>query len=423
MFSNPFSARVAREGQRGYPVFWILLVLSLPSLQAQPLTLRDALQSALRSHPARAVVEASRRAEEGRRLQALSPPAPEITYHEEEIEAGRSLGTGANRQFLLGQRFDIPLLIGAHAWKHGAWISALEARQEAVDREIRASVIIAYATLAARQEQAQVRTRTAREAADYAHRVGLQREAGEVPELDLLRARAEEARTALAARQAETDLRSAVEELRALTGVTTLTVDARLDSLTSVPARDPALALDEIVERHPSVREADHLTEGWKSEVSLAWMSLLPSFQASWIRQRIGVTDTFWGAEFTASLPLWFLFDTRGKVIEARAEVRRAEAEAQGQRLAVRVRLHRALADLAQAEQALGSWQHRFLPEAEALATQARIGRDAGSLDPAEYYDALRSAEELRSAYFDSLISYYTALARYEQDTGLTILP
>ena len=134
------------------PVIRAALLLTLSCLwhcgavaTAQQPRLDSLLSAVGDGHPRIRAALAEIDMQRGRKLQAIAPPAPTLTFHEEEIPAGATLGSGNQRIWQVSQGFDLPLLIGARGYVFGHLQRAAEHRLAVARAMVRAEIVSAYA--------------------------------------------------------------------------------------------------------------------------------------------------------------------------------------------------------------------------------------------------------------------------------------
>lgn len=409
-----------------------LCVSAAPRAAAQPvfsmrLSLRDALALAHMErgnpmNPRLAAAMAEIRVENGRRLQALSPPAPELLYHEEEIAAGASFGGGGQRIWQVSQEFDVPLLFGLHSRQYAASGRAAERRYEALRRELRAGVIRAYARASARMEQVKLLRDNARLMADFAEKAALRVRAGDAAPLEALRARSERELARIALGNGERELMAALGELYLLLDRIVTPGDGDTLDVLPLPAVDPASLADWDVESHPLLQEADWLRAAAEANSSRNWMLLLPTFRAAYFRQEIASTGRFWGAELSARVPLWFFLGQRGAIEERNALTAQAQEELTYRFAALHHRFNAARGSAAAALRSARSYADSLLPEAGEIRRSAERAFAAGGISYLEYIDAMKNANAILLGYHDAVAACYEALAELEYMTGTPLL-
>ena len=159
-----------------------------------------------------------------------------------------------------------------------------------------------------------------------------------------------------------------------------------------------------------------------RSNASWRWMEFLPRFNATWFRQDFADIGQHWGAELTASLPLWFLFDTRGSIEEHRAASRMAEEDYTIAVMQFEKRSALSFGRLQAAGENYLTYEEDLLREASTISSTAKLGYMSGEINYMEYLAAQQTVNEIRLGFFDALVELYGAIAEYELYTNTRIL-
>ena len=431
------------------PLLLLLLLLLLPpdgmTTLAQPLRLSTLLNTVDDAHPRIRTALAEIDVQRGRKLQAIAPPAPRLTFHEEEIPSGEALGTGAQRIWQLSQEFDLPLLVGARGAMYGHLERAAEYQLSVARAMVRAEIIDRYATWHACLRQYVLLEENQRLAAEFARTARLRHDAGESSALEAARARAEEASARIVRDQARRSLEEAAAALALATAR-----DIPSDVAAMPDSLDPAELLRRLPsseeaklapsadayrsaagesataagkrETSPLLRSLREERDAARSNASWRWMEFLPRFEASWLHQDFKHLGPHWGAELTASLPLWFFLDTRGSIIEHDAMARQAEARYERAAIEIDRDVRIARRALATAASKMHAYTDALVLEARRIAHAADIGYDSGEVGYMEYLSARQAVNAITIGYHDALAELYRAVARYELVSGIHIL-
>jgi outer membrane protein TolC len=154
--------------------------------------------------------------------------------------------------------------------------------------------------------------------------------------------------------------------------------------------------------------------DAMRANASWRWMEFLPRFELSWFRQEFTDIGQHWGAELTASLPLWFLLDTRGSIEEHHAARRVAEEEYTLVMQRRAVDSERSRLRLLSGVENWFAYREHLLAEADAIARAAESGYENGEIGYMEYIAARQSVSAITLGYYDALAELYAAIAEYE---------
>jgi cobalt-zinc-cadmium resistance protein CzcA len=405
-------------------VRWVFaaLVFLLGSASASAQLRLEDLLLIIDEHPRVRAAQAEIDRYHGRKLQAWSPPSPTITFHEEEIAPGGSIGSGALREWQLRQEFDVPLLFGVRGSQDSHLERAAMTRTGIVRMEVRAGIIESYAAWFARTRQMEIRQESARLAEEFARKAQLRYETGESSALEASRARAEAATAHVAYAQAVNAVREAATTLYEASGgadIARAWMQSPPDSLwprniRAVHARLRSIPYAVVRQDSPYSMQIRAQREAMRANASWRWMEFLPRFEVSWFRQDFTDIGQHWGAELTASLPLWFLLDTRGSIEEHQAARRIAEEE-----YTLAMQRHLVNAEKSRVRLLSGAdncfaYRNHLLAEANAIANAAEIGYESGEIGYMEYIAARQSVSTIAIGYYDALAELYAAMAGFE---------
>ena len=153
-------------------------------------------------------------------------------------------------------------------------------------------------------------------------------------------------------------------------------------------------------------------------EKTLAWTSLLPNFSLSYFRQSLDGDNSFYGAAFGVSVPLWFLFEQRGTIQEATANQSISEFTLLHTKNEIILKLKNAYTDYTNNQQQLKTYIHDIIPQAEEVYRTAIRSFDEGELSYLEYMQAKQLLINARENYIPALYNYNQTLILLEEIVG-----
>jgi outer membrane protein TolC len=154
---------------------------------------------------------------------------------------------------------------------------------------------------------------------------------------------------------------------------------------------------------------------------TLAWSSFLPNLNASYYRQTVDGNSDFYGVSFGISLPLWFLFDQRGQIQEASANLNIAESDLQSLNNFISVNVKNAFLEMKNDERQIILHQTDILPQAEEVYRTALASYEAGDITYIEFLQARQTLISSRNEYVEELARYCTSLVKLEFAVGASI--
>ena len=404
------------------PIF-LLLVLGAARLTAAdpvPLTLADCLKLSGNQHPALAAAQAGLTAAGEAVNEARAPFYPRVDfsagYHRFQrrayLPAGLSLPGGAASKLIgpfddwNGGLFSRVTLFDFGARQAG--LTAAQARRvgaaaeaAATQTDLRTTVEAAFHTLATAQELQQAAGQNLDRTENHHRLASLRRQAGAVPQADVLRTAAEMAEARLQLITAQSRVRRTAGELntamgRAADTAVTIAPEAGLPPPEPV---DYAAAVEQALARRPELLASNQRTLAARATVTAARAARAPKLNADasfgW-RDTAWVPETReWQAGLTLDLPIFDAGGRRRGLARARAEVAREEAADAGRRLQVRQEVWAAQVELERSWAAIGA-------------------NEAGMQAAAESLRAVRERYEVGAAIITDLLDTQTALARSE---------
>jgi len=321
-----------------------LLVASVHAQQGlagsgESIALPDALERTLARSPELIAFDYQIAAAEGRLRQARLAPNPELNATVEDVLGSGSL-TGldsAETTVTLGWILERGLrqrIVDAAQ----AGVSLRGADAEVLRLDAAAETARRFIDCLAQQARIETTARAVQLAEETVTAVQGRVAAGLAPEAELARAEAELARAELAREDVEHELSSAYRRLSAQWGDTEPDFGAVSGELRALPRGEPFEALLSRLERNPELARFATQQRLDEAEVRLAEARSRPSWRISGgIRRFEGIGDHGLVAGITVPLPI--RDRNQGRVMEARAELARTEAEATAARVGIETTL------------------------------------------------------------------------------------
>ena len=381
---------------------------------ARALTLPQALEMARRLNPELAAAQNEILAIEGVRTQAGTYPNPSLGFEVEDVRPQTRTST-----ILLSQ----PIELGG---KRAARINAAEraldiaAAQLAARRiEVRSAVTAAYFAALIAQERERLAeaslqlARTAREAARK--RVA----AGKVSPIEETKARVAEANVRLEQVQAQSELRSSLQNLKSTIGTQDVAVDRLDGSAEALPPIRPVDSLAQRVADAPVLRRAFLEVRRQGALVELEQARRIPDVTVSVGARR--ARDNFENrtqAIVAVSVPLPFFDTNRGNIQEALRRQDKARDEALGLQQRLRADAFIAQQRLTTAREQAQALQRDVLPGATEALVAATRGFELGKFSFLETLDAQRTLFQARAQYLRALAEAHGAAADIDRLIG-----
>lgn len=157
------------------------------------------------------------------------------------------------------------------------------------------------------------------------------------------------------------------------------------------------------------------------TENSLAWSGLLPGFNLAYSKQTLEGNDNYYGASFGISVPLWFLFDQRGRIQETSANESIAEYELQLIRNKVRVQIIKAYTRFKNQQKQMQMYKTDLLPLSDEVYSTALKSYEAGEITYLEFLQAKQILINSKSNYLKTLLDYNLSIVDLETAAGFEL--
>ena len=414
----------AAKSSSRYVFPFLLLALSaglipLERAHAEGMSRINAIRLVVERNPA---VEAARNAYEVARAQARQAgalPDPELELEFEEVPKLGSLSDYGERTIELSQRVEFPL-----KWWHRlqAGRQHAEATRLAVFEMTKLDITLqakqAYDRITLQKSLLQHAQQDLGLAQNILRQADIRFEAGDVPQLDVMRASVEVGRATNRLTAAKNDLSVAKTSLNALLARPLQTPFALADSLVYRPVETH---LDQLtaaaLKQRPDLAGTELQLKALQSQQAAATAAYWPDLNVGLARQqRHGAhEENSWRLRFGLEVPLWAFSRQRGERAEAQAAVAKVAAERDVVRYQVLLETEQAYLDLNTAEEQVALFQDQILPEAERAFEVAGRSYDEGKLTYLELLEAQRTWIETQIEYAQVLFKYRAATAALER--------
>lgn len=407
---------------------FVLLLLSHNGFAQQipsPLSIEDAVEYAKMYNPRIHQAEANVEFEKAAKRRAWAPPKPELLLIYEGMPRGTYFDLYESRKIIFGQSIEFPL---KNVYKIKRQSSLLERSAQELKLEklkLTAEVKIAYYETLHAKEQYNLAQENLALSEDLMAKAKLRFDLGEVGSIDYRRAKLEKLLAENKVNSAEIDRKNAVEALiLLLTGNPEISKRPLSDielagTLLYRPVNIGTLeSRKQQLENHSRIQIAVKGREAAANALSLAKSSLLPDFNVVYSRENVQNVPGFWGIEVGVSLPLWFFWDQKAQIAEARALQKVSEWHKVHEENHLRSELETAVFALQEQEKQVQRFQNEILKEAQQVFELARVSYREGETSYIEVIFAQQSLIETRSEYLNLLAEYNKAVAKLELALG-----
>ena len=256
---------------------------------------------------------------------------------------------------------------------------------------------------------------------------------GTVSNFEVLRAEVELANARPALITARNDYRLAIEELRQVLGffITDGGDRAKTPEFVGELGYDPQQyvldnAIEIAMEERAELRRLEKIYQAQEKGIKIARSDLLPelNFIGSYQLNKASASDSFddaldgWTAGVEVNVPVFDGFQTRGRIIQAKAQTEQARLEFQQAALGVEVEVRRALSALQEAEE-LADASIQVVGQAEEALRLAEARYAAGEATQLDVMQARVSLTEARLNQAEAFYRFNVAEARFRRAVGI----
>lgn len=411
-----------RSDKRARALCTFFLVI-VPLGQAQErLSLAQAIEIALRQNPGLAAARQEMGMASGRFWADVSPPPPTLTLTREYIPAGKSPSQFQEQSIALNQNIDFPVSWYLKGERSSQSRRQAEAQVRSSTVSLIAKVKIAYYTARGCLDKLELARENVTIARDFSQRAEIRFKAGEATPLEYQTSRVQLGQAQQALERATKEERVSRSQLMFLLGRREEgrgTVPVPLDSLEYSPATGSLernlIMADQVNPRLSFLRSKK---EAASTSASLAWWNVLPGLSLSYLWQSRDGNSGYYGFGVGVSLPLWALFDHRGKIEEASAALRASEFELNNTENRIGIEIEQAWLELKESERLIDLYLSEILKQSEEVDRTARVSYGSGEITYLEYLQARQLLIQSRSEYIDAMVQVNASRARLEEAIG-----
>ena len=380
------------------------IVARSPSAQSgsetQPigvLTLAEALRIAEARQPQLVAAAAAIDAAAGRYRQARTYPNPSADVRGESMNPNTEIVAGFSQPINIGQRRQRAIEAGARD---------IEARDREFDA-LRARVFLEvkqsfYEVIALQQLLALAREQE-RNANSLLEKMQARFKEGDIAERDVLRAEVDLSNVRILAENLERELTEARKTLATRMGVATTSI-VRCEGELKLPARfaSEEELTDQLLSGHPDLKAALAEVQFRSALTAQACAERTPDVTLNVLYRRVTVVDRD-AVDVGIVLPLP-LFDRRqGRIAEAAADARRAQARYAATENDLVGQLRRAYESLLTYYRQVEAYQTNILPKTDRSLELVRTAYEGGEVSILELLDAQRQSNASHAAYLGVL--------------------
>jgi outer membrane protein len=280
-----------------------------------------------------------------------------------------------------------------------------------------------YDVLAAEDELELSKTRVSR-SQDHLRIASDRKEAGDVPQADVTRARVDLSSAELSAVSAEGSLRIALGNLNQAMGRMPQEPLQIAHSEIGIPdpaATDVNQSLSTALQKRPEILAAQRRVEAKRSQIGIAKSDILPKVRAEggygWLDDEFTPKDEDWWVGITLDIPLLDGGTRRHRIAKSKVEVSREQAQLDQLKLSVQQEVWAAYSRWIEAHQSLETSRTRQAEAEESLRlTKARYEEGAGTIN--DLLDAELSLDQAETGLNIARYRLYLARVAFLLATG-----
>lgn len=390
--------------------------------QESELTLGQCVSIALEENPLLLSAREQYRASLARISQARAFPQPTLSVDSDMQPSLSNIGGSQERYYGISELIPFPGKTYFRGQVARSESSEVLADVASLELELTYQVRATFYGLLLAQEKVAYAQENLELSQDFAEKTELKFAAGDVPRVEVMRARVEAAR-------AVTELNRAVNEgslararmnfLLARPGSSPLEISGELKA-SPVP-----MALEHLtawaLSSRPEVQRVQASLEKASFTRKLGYMSYLPDFDLGAAQHWIAGENDAWQVTLSVEVPLFFWQPARGEIREANANSQALLQEATHIRNSIALEVEEAHRGYTTALNQIELMEEQIITQAEEVYRMYLFAYQEGEIGGIELIEAQRTLNEARTAYADSLYDYDMAIATLEKSIGRTL--
>ena len=401
---------------------YIFLALCLQAYgQKNDLKLNEAINIALKNNPD--ISKYQHKIDEARAkyTSGISLPQLNLSLSYEYTPDGKGLGDYGERTIEINQQMEFPTKYFTRSSRLNKDIEIAESDFELSKIRLTGKIKSAYYKVIYKKLGLNIARENILLSEDFLSKSQIRYDVGEGTNLELLTAKVQKTEAKNQLENAEYELTSAITELQYEMGLSE-NKDFKYDfddSLVYIKLNLDGGSLVDLAKReNPRVNIADKYINISELEKSLAWQSLLPNINFSYYRQAVLGNTNFYGISFGISVPIWFMFENKGKIQEANVSINIAETERKSISNNITADVNNSFQEYLNKERELLLYQSDILKQAEEVYHTAKISYEEGEANYLFLLEAKKTLINAKENYLNALYQYKIAFVKLEQAVG-----
>jgi cobalt-zinc-cadmium efflux system outer membrane protein len=400
-----------------------LLMMGPSGLEADEpppgLTLKQCIEISLARNPLWLSAEEDYQASLARVRQAKEIPQPALAFDSDLQPKFLDFRGSGESYFGVSQTVEFP---GRRSLR--GKIAASESREVLADVDLlRLDVVFqvkeAFFSVLRAGERRKYAAQDLELARDFLAKAEAKYEAGDVAKLEVVRAGVEASKAATALKLAENDVLLAKARMNYLLGRAKFDpLEVQGDLVRAPLPIDREALVERALRSRPEVARVQASLQKESRRKSEATLSYLPDFDLGLSRHRLAGEATTWDFTLSFPIPLFFWQPARGRIAEARANIRSLERQSEDLMNRISLEVGEACFNARTAAERIALFEKEILAQAEDVYELVLFSFQEGETSGIELIEARRSLLEARRAYADALYDHSLTIAVLERSVG-----
>jgi outer membrane protein TolC len=403
-------------------VFFGMSWLWCQTAENNVLTLEQCVSTALEQNPLILSSMQQYQASLARIHQAKAWTQPSLNYDSDLQPSFFNFKNAGETYFGVSQYFEFPGKQSVRGKIATRASDEILAEIELLKLDLTFQVKQAFYSLLLAQEKLTYTQRNQELAQDFLNKAELKHDAGDVAQVEVLRARVEAATAANEVRAAANDVRLAKATLNYLLSRKKYAPIAIEGELKREPIQ---LEFEPLLERalitRPEMRRIAFSLEREQLQKKSATMNYLPDLELGVNRHRVEGEGSWWDVTLSIPIPLFFWQPKKGEIAEAEANIRAIQKEVDHIKNSIALEVEEAYMIAVTAENQIQLFEKEILNQAEEVYNMFLFSYQEGEIGSIELIAARRTLLESARSYADALFNYEAALAALERSIGQTL--
>jgi outer membrane protein TolC len=403
-----------------YVLLISLIIISNLSGQekySKTLSLKSAIEIGLKNNPLIKIAQENINAEKGRHLSGVTLPQPEINYENQWIPSYSS-ATG-EKTFSVSQSIEFPTVYFLKDDKYCKAELIAEYKRNLLKQSLISQIKKNYYKVLVKQELINLGNENLKISEDFYKKAEIRLNVGEGTNLEKLTAKVQLTESQINIGIIENELKTALAELNYSLGAQNSdSLYILSDTLQFIDYNVDYEELIKVIEdNNYEIKIAKLNSEISEIEKSIAWSGLLPNINLAYFKQSRDGND-FNGYSAGISIPLWFMFDQKGKIEEAKANQAIISSECVSVKNILSLKLQSAINEFDNNLKQVKLYKDEIMPQTNEIFSTAIKSYDAGEITYLEYLNAKQTLVGSQNHYLNMLMNYYQSLFTIEEIIG-----